>query len=130
MAIDTISEWHRVLDERDLDGLGALIHDDAVFHSPIVHTPQRGKELTLFYLNAAFHVLLDNDFHYVREVVGERDAFLEFQATIDGVVVNGVDMIRFDDDGLIVDFKVMVRPMKAISLMHGQMAKMLESMKG
>jgi hypothetical protein len=123
------AEWHRLLEERDLASLPGLLAEHATFHSPIVHTPQRGKELTLFYLTGAFHVLLDSGFRYVREVVGDHDAILEFEAEIEGVHVNGVDMIHFDDHGLIDDFKVMVRPKKAIELLHRLMAAMLASLK-
>ena len=71
---------------------------------------------------------MNESFRYVREVVGERDAVLEFQVEIDGIVVNGVDMIRWDDDGRIVDFKVMLRPLKAINLIHQRMAAMLQAL--
>ena len=121
-----LDTWHRMIEERDPSGLDALLADDAVFHSPIVHTPQRGKDLVRLYLTAAFHVLVDSKFHYVREVVTGDDAVLEFEAEVDGIHVNGVDMIRFDRDGRIRDFKVMLRPLKAIQLMHRLMAEMLQ----
>lgn len=122
---DTIQRWHEIVRTRNLASLGALLHDDAVFHSPIVHRPQVGKALAQMYLTGAFFVFLDDTFRYVREVVGARDAVLEFETTIDNIVVNGVDMIRWDDDGRIVDFKVMVRPLKAINLIHQKMAAVL-----
>ncbi|MBW2493675.1 MAG: nuclear transport factor 2 family protein [Deltaproteobacteria bacterium] len=125
MTIDTLANWHRLVEERNPAGLDALLADDAVFHSPIVHTAQVGKEITAKYLTAAFHVLVNDSFQYVREVAGNRDAVLEFQVEIDGIVVNGVDMIRWDDDGKIVDFKVMLRPIKAINLIHQKMAALL-----
>jgi hypothetical protein len=96
-----------------------------VFHSPVVHSPQRGKQLATLYLTAAVHVFGNDTFHYVREVVGSRDAVLEFQVEVDGITVNGVDMIRWNDAGKITDFKVMLRPLKAINLMHQKMAAML-----
>ncbi len=127
MSRDTVDRWHRLVATRDVRELDALLADDVVFHSPVVHTPQQGKAVTIQYLSAAFHVFFNDTFHYVREVVGPRDAVLEFEVRIDGVHVNGVDMIRWDDDGRIVDFKVMVRPLKAITLIHERMAAMLRS---
>lgn len=127
--LDTIAAWHDLVRRRSADGLDALLSDDVVFHSPVVHTPQVGKALTTMYLTAALHVIANDTFRYVREVIGPRDAALEFQAEIDGISVNGIDLIRWDDAGRIVDFKVMVRPLKAVNLLHAQMRAMLESMK-
>ena len=124
----TIKSWHQLLSRRDTTGLENLLADDAVFHSPIVHTPQRGKDVTALYLSAAFQVLVNNSFHYVREVEGANDAVLEFAVVIDGVQVNGVDMIRWNAEGKITDFKVMLRPLKAINLIHQKMAEMLEAL--
>lgn len=127
--LDTIAAWHDLVRRRSADGLDALLSDDVVFHSPIVHTPQVGKAVTTMYLTAALHVIANDTFRYVREVIGPRDAALEFQAEIDGISVNGIDLIRWDDTGRIMDFKVMVRPLKAVNLLHAQMRAMLESMK-
>jgi ketosteroid isomerase-like protein len=124
----TIKGWHQLLSRRDTTGLENLLADDAVFHSPIVHTPQRGKDVTALYLSAAFQVLVNDSFHYVREVEGANDAVLEFAVVIDGVQVNGVDMIRWNAEGKITDFKVMLRPLKAINLIHQKMAEMLEAL--
>jgi hypothetical protein len=124
-----MAAWHDLVRRRSADGLDALLSDDVVFHSPIVHTPQVGKALATMYLTAALQVIANDTFRYVREVVGPRDAALEFQAEIDGISVNGIDLIRWDDTGRIVDFKVMVRPLKAVNLLHAQMRAMLESMK-
>ena len=128
-SIDTVAAWHALVRRRSADGLDALLADEVVFHSPIVHTPQVGKALTTMYLTAALHVIANDSFRYVREVVGARDAALEFQVEIDGVSVNGVDLIRWDEAGRIVDFKVMIRPLKAVNLLHAQMRAMLESIK-
>ena len=124
----TIKNWHQLLNRRDTTGLENLLADDAVFHSPIVHTPQRGKDVTALYLSAAFQVLVNDSFHYVREVEGANDAVLEFAVVIDGVQVNGVDMIRWNAEGKITDFKVMLRPLKAINLIHQKMAEMLDAL--
>lgn len=109
----------------DPSGLGALIDDHAVFHSPVVHTPQVGKAITVAYLSAALRVFVNPSFRYVREIFGERDAMLEFETTIDGVVVNGVDLIRWSEAQKIIEFKVMLRPLKAITLIHERMAALL-----
>jgi hypothetical protein len=126
MTPDPLATWHQIVQERDLKGLDTLLSDSVVFHSPVVHTPQRGKAVTTQYLAAAFRVFFDESFRYVREVVSGRDAVLEFQVEIDGISVNGVDMITWDDAGQIVDFKVMIRPLKAINLIHQKMAALLQ----
>lgn len=128
MPIDTIATWHKLLAAKDVGGLDALLADNAVFHSPVVHSPQIGKALTQRYLAAAFGVFGNRSFHYVREVVGKSDAVLEFLVEIDGITVNGVDMIKWDGDGKITDFKVMIRPLKSINLIHQKMAAMLQPM--
>ena len=128
MSTNTIATWHQLVATRDVSGLGLLLADDAVFHSPILHAPQIGKALTKRYLTAAFSVFFNESFHYIREVVGERDAVLEFVVEIDGITVNGVDMIQWNDDGKVVDFKVMLRPLKGINVIHQKMAAMLQNM--
>jgi SnoaL-like domain len=127
MTHPTLAAWHELVETRNPKGLGALLADDVVFHSPVVHTPQAGKAITTQYLSAAFRVFLDESFSYVREIVGPRDAVLEFQVDIEGVRVNGVDMIKWNEDGRIVEFKVMIRPLKAINLIHQKMAAMLQA---
>jgi hypothetical protein len=124
-----IAVWHRLVRTRDTSGLNELLAEDAVFHSPVVHTPQRGRAVTALYLGAAFHVFFNDRFRYVREIVGASDAVLEFETEIDAIVVNGVDLIKWNADGRIVDFKVMIRPLKAINLIHQRMAAMLETVK-
>ena len=110
-----------------MSALAELLDADAVFHSPVVHTPQRGRALVMAYLTAAGQVFFNPTFRYAREVHGAHDAVLEFEVEIDGIQVNGVDMIRWNDAGRIVDFKVMVRPLKAIQLIHAKMAAMLQA---
>ena len=123
--IDTLAMWHDLLSRRDAAGLPALLADDAVFHSPVVHRPQVGVPIVAAYLGAAFAVFGNDSFRYVRELRGERDAALEFEVEIDGIAVNGIDLIRWNADGRIVDFKVMLRPLKAVNLIHEKMAAML-----
>jgi hypothetical protein len=122
-----LAQWHELVRRHDPAGLDELLADEAVFVSPVVHTPQRGKVITMAYLQAAFAVLGGPGFRYVREIVGPSDAMLEFETEIDGIVVNGVDIITWNEDGKIVEFKVMVRPLKAINALHERMARMLES---
>jgi len=123
--IDTLSTWHALVVTRNTKGLDALLADDVVFHSPVVHTPQIGKAIATQYLSAAFHVFFNDTFKYIREIIGPRDAALEFQVEIDGIVVNGIDMLKWNDEGQIVEFKVLIRPLKAINLIHQKMAAML-----
>ena len=127
MSTHPLARWHQLVKDRNPQGLDTLLADEVVFHSPVVHSPQVGKAVTTQYLTAAFQVFFDPSFRYVREVVGGHDAVLEFQVELEGLQVNGVDMIRWDDQGRIVDFKVMVRPLKAINLIHQKMAAMLQA---
>jgi hypothetical protein len=127
MTAHALETWHRLVRTQDPSGLNALLADDAVFYSPVVHTPQRGRKLASWYLTAAFHVFFNPTFRYVREVVGPFDAVLEFETEIDGILVNGVDLIKWNESGRIVEFKVMLRPLKAINLVHQKMAAMLQS---
>lgn len=127
MPAHPIAAWHQIVKDRNLDALDALLDSDAVFVSPVVHTPQRGKTLALTYLGAAFQVFFNPTFRYVREIIGRSDAMLEFETEIDGVLVNGVDIITWNDSGRIVEFKVMLRPLKAINLIHQRMAAMLQA---
>ena len=128
MSTPAIDTWHQLIKDRNAAGLDDILADDAVFHSPVVHTPQRGKPLTKLYLSAAIMVLGGNKFEYVREVIGESDAVLEFTAELDGIIINGVDMVHWNEDGKIDDFKVMIRPLKAVNLLHGLMKQMLGQM--
>ena len=127
MAHSVLDTWHELVQTRNAKGLRDLLADDVVFHSPVVHTPQAGKAVTTQYLAAAFQVFFNASFRYVREVVGPPHAGLELQVEIEGITVNGVDMIRWNDEGRITDFKVMIRPLKAINLIHQKMAAMLQA---
>lgn len=122
-----VEQWHALVREHNPSGLDDILAEEAVFISPIVHTPQRGKAVTKAYLGAAFAVLVNPSFRYLREIVGPSDAMLEFETELDGVLINGVDIIRWNPAGKIVEFKVMVRPLKAITLLHERMAAMLAS---
>ena len=127
MTNHPLAVWHGLVTTRDPSGLNELLAEDVVFHSPVVHTPQRGRKLASLYLGAAFRVFVNPTFRYVREIVGPSDAMLEFEVEIDGIAVNGVDLIKWNAAGQIVEFKVMIRPLKAINLIHQRMAAMLQS---
>ncbi len=120
-----IDKWHEVVRTGDGVMLLSLLDDEVVFHSPVVHTPQVGREITAKYLSAAFVVFKNPGFRYIREIRGEHDAMLEFQVEIDHVLVNGVDIIKWNEEGKITDFKVMLRPLKAVNLIHQLMARAL-----
>ena len=126
-ASHPVARWHRLVDSGDAAALDALLAEQVVFLSPVVHTPQVGKAIVSAYLRAALQLLRVADFRYVRELVGAHDALLEFEATIDGVQVNGVDLIRWDAAGRISEFKVMLRPLKAVNLVHQRMAEALQA---
>ncbi len=127
MTIDALASWHQLVADRSEQGIAALLADNVVFYSPVVHTPQVGKPITTLYLTAALRVFGNDSFRYVRELVGEQDAVLEFQVEIDGISVNGVDMIKWDEEGKIVEFKVMLRPLKAVNLIQQKMAALLQA---
>lgn len=126
-----LAKWHEyMMGGSDPAVLAELLAEDAVFHSPVVHTPQVGKPVVMAYLVAASHVLGNDNFRYVRELVDGHDMMLEFVTELEGISINGVDIIRFDDAGKITDFKVMVRPLKAINKVWEMMATQLKAVKG
>lgn len=147
MIDETVAKWHRHLRGELPGGLDELLHDDVVFYSPIVYTPQQGRAITKLYLEAAVQTLpgdrpkgvgasdgaLDGGrpggFRYTKQVLAGSVAVLEFETTVEGKYINGVDIIRCDDDGRIVEFRVMIRPLQAVNLVHRQMAAALDSMK-
>ena len=125
-----LKNWHRVLEGGNQpQALAEIIREDAVFHSPVVHTPQVGKPVVMAYLVAAAHVLGNDSFRYVRELVDGDEMMLEFVTELDGIAINGVDIIRWNSDGKISDFKVMVRPLKAINKVWETMAAQLQAAK-
>lgn len=124
---ETLALWHQCVADRTTEHLDEVLAPDCVFLSPVVHTPQRGRELTKLYLAGALAVL-GGDFRYTKEVVSGRHAVLEFVSIVDGLEVNGVDIMTFDEEGRICEFKVMLRPLKAINLVHGKMQEMLQQL--
>ena len=124
-----LDRWHDyILKSHDKQVLWDLLHPDVVFESPVVHSPQRGRDITYKYLASADKVLGGEGFRYLGEWLNETGAVLEFANTLDGIEVNGVDMITFDADGKITHFKVMVRPLKAVNQVHQLMKAQLEAM--
>jgi ketosteroid isomerase-like protein len=129
MSQNTVESWHALVKSKDSKELDKILSNEVVFYSPVVHTPQEGKEITTLYLSAALYVFVNDSFHYVREVVSGNNAVLEFETEIEGIKVNGVDMISWNENGKIISFKVMLRPLKAINLIHKMMGEMLEKIK-
>lgn len=125
MTSKCIETWHRLASTQDAAGIVALLSDDVVFYSPVVHTPQVGKEITTKYLTAAFDVFFNESFHYVAETYHGNQAVLEFEVELNNIKVNGVDMISWNDQQLITVFKVMVRPLKGVNMVHQLMMERL-----
>ena len=123
--MDPIARWREIAKTQDSGALWEWLAPDVVFHSPVVHTPQRGREITHKYLMAAFDALFSPTFRYVGEWRAERSAVLEFVVEVDGIVVDGVDMISWNEAGEVVEFKVMARPLKAINWLHRAMGERL-----
>ncbi len=142
---DVVNRWHAYLRGQLPGGLDELLDDDVVFYSPIVFTPQRGKQITALYLQAAAQTFAGDDvapagggdveshgahpgrFHYTKVVLGDDTAMLEFETTMRGKYVNGIDIIRCNDRDRIIEFRVMIRPLQAVNLVHEQMKAMLDS---
>lgn len=124
---EVLDKWHRVMAGSGTEGLVALLSPNCTFWSPVVHTPQQGRDITFLYLSAASQVF-DTDFRYVRQIVQQDSAMLEFECSIEGIHINGVDIIQVKQ-GQISDFKVMVRPLKAVHKVHERMMSMLEALK-
>jgi len=126
MQMTALDKWYDYAKSHDSGALWNLLHPDAVFESPVVYSPQRGREITFKYLTVALKVLGGPGFNYVGEWRSDSGAVLEFENEIEGVRINGVDIITFSDDGkLIMHFKVMIRPLKAINLVHRLMGEQL-----
>lgn len=123
-----VQRWHQLLASKSAAELDALLADDATMVSPVVFTPQVGKDITKMYLTAALHVFVNEHFHYKRELTNANTAFLEFETEINGVYINGVDMISLDDEGKIKEFKVMLRPLQAVNMVHEMMGQMLKKL--
>ena len=139
MIEKTMEKWHLHIKGQLPGGLDELLADDVEFYSPIVFTPQKGKELTKLYLGAAGNTFSEGEkdkapggssssFRYTKEVLSGNHAVMEFETEVDGKYVNGVDIITCNDEGKIIEFKVMIRPLQGVNIMHKQMKAMLEKM--
>mgnify|MGYP001381972106 FL=1 len=141
--MNAIEKWHDVMKTGSLgakEKLDDLLHEDVIFYSPVVFTPQKGKEITKLYLSAASGVFSSEDkpdssetkdskFRYVKEIVHGNSACLEFETEMNGIYVNGIDLITWDDNNKITEFKVIVRPLQAVNTLHEMMGKMLDKLK-
>jgi len=124
-----IIKWHEVVKNRDYNLLESILADDIIFYSPVVYTPQKGKPLALQYLMAASEVFNSSSFKYDKEVIGSSNASLEFSLTLDNTDINGIDLISWDVSGKIIEFKVFIRPLQGVNMIHKLMQGMLESFK-
>ena len=139
MIRENIKKWHDHIKGEFPGGLDELLADDVIFYSPIVFSPQNGKELSTLYLMAAGNsfggekakdgTLEGSSFKYTKEILEGNQAMLEFETQIDGKYINGVDIITFNESGKISEFKVMIRPLQAVQIIHEQMQKMLTQFK-
>ena len=140
--MSAVEKWYEVMKFNDMDKLDELLAEDGVFYSPVVYTPQKGKDITKMYLLAAGGVLGEgtkdaladsneskSKFKYIKEIIGEKSALLEFESEMDGIYVNGVDVISWNEEEKITEFKVIVRPLQSVNMLHQKMQAMLENMK-
>jgi hypothetical protein len=143
IQMNAVEKWYEVIKSDNPDKFDEILAEDCVFYSPVVYTPQRGRELTKMYLMAAGGVFGGEDspkeildetspskFKYIKEIIGENSAVLEFESEIDGIYVNGIDLISWNEENKITEFKVIVRPLQAVNKLHQQMQDMLEKIKG
>lgn len=119
----TIKRWHAMVASRDLGALHEIIHPDAMFRSPVAHTPYQGRDALTLALSTVINVF--EDFTYHREFFTDdgKNATLEFSAHVGGKQLKGVDLIKFDHDGLIVEFEVMIRPASGLMALGEEMGK-------
>jgi len=129
MKHEALEKWHQLIKNKTWDNLADLLDEEVVFHSPVVHTPQNGKKITEKYLTAAFYTIFTDTFKYTREIVREREAMLEFVVELDSIIVNGVDIITWNESGKIIDFKVLIRPLKGINKVKELMLQELQKVK-
>lgn len=126
--MEIIKKWHQVVNEQDIKLLKSILAKEAIFYSPLLFKPKKGKAQVAAFLMAAAKMFEGNDFHYVKEIIGSNEAMLEFNATIDGILVDGVDIITWNNDEKITEFKVMIRPFTAVEKVGEKMKALLEEM--
>ena len=127
--MEPITKWHEAVSTKNYQLLKEILDDTVIFYSPVTFTPQKGKAITKIYLSAAAEVFEGNSFSYVRQLIKENEALLEFELELDGVKVNGVDLITWNSSKKITEFKVFIRPLQGLNALHQKMGAMLESMK-
>ena len=123
-----LDKWYQGYRSDDPEFLEEILDESVTFSSPVVFKPIEGKEMTKLYLMGAGITFDMENFRYVREVVEGLDVILEFETFIGDVSVNGVDMIKWNEEGRIIDFKVMVRPLKAIGALQKKMSESLDAL--
>ena len=126
--MDQVKEWHEIVENRDVNKLSEILSEEVVFYSPILFKPQQGKALTTMYLTGAMHVLLNGSFKYINEVHSDSYSVFEFEAVVDQIKINGVDIISWDNKGKINQFKVMIRPYSAVNKLKEKMVRLLKTM--
>tara|TARA_R110000787_G_scaffold63273_2_gene142539 strand:- start:1518 stop:1895 length:378 start_codon:yes stop_codon:yes gene_type:complete len=124
-----LKKWHDLIAKKAVDQVSTLLADNVTLFSPVIHTPIQGKKVVSMYLTAAFHTFLNGTFKYDREFTGKNSAVLEFSLSINGIDINGIDMITWNEQGEITEFKVMIRPYKALNMINDQMTAMLDKLK-
>jgi hypothetical protein len=122
-----INKWHEVVANQDHDLLKSILAENVIFYSPVVFTAQKGKDLTFLYLMAAAQVFNNKSFSYIKEIINENHATLEFELNINGIEINGIDLITWNEEGMIIEFKVFIRPLQGVNVIHKMMQQMLES---
>ena len=138
--MEAVKNWHSAMKSKDAETWDELLGEDVVFYSPVVFTPQKGKKITMLYLSAASGVFGDqkstnnsekkqSKFKYVNEIIEGNSACLEFETEMNGLYVNGVDLIKWNEDNKITEFKVLIRPLQAVNHIHQMMGKMLDQLK-
>ena len=122
-----INKWHEVVANQDHDLLKSILAENVIFYSPVVFTAQKGKDLTFLYLMAAAQVFNNKSFSYIKEIINENHATLEFELNINGIEINGIDLITWNEEGMIIEFKVFIRPLQGVNVIHKMMQQMLEN---
>ena len=141
--MNAVEKWHDIMKNPGSnvsEKLDELLDNDVIFYSPVVFTPQKGKDITKLYLAAAGGVFSsdkdkqetkpkESKFKYIKEIVQDNYACLEFETEINGIYVNGIDLITWNEENKITEFKVLVRPLQAVNTLHQMMGEMLDKLK-